>query len=158
MAARSYVPCLAASVLLACGSPPATEAPEPAEPAPVDPTQRPIPEIDVASLPVVDAVLGVPPLAAPPVDRDAPAHVRVTLEVQETTREIADGVKVGAQSGVHRALTKPGATYFGTPAYPQREAMRIYGSFPQLPDLLATVRDLQKRLEKLEPPTPDPGA
>lgn len=72
--------------------------------------------------------------------------------------EIADGVKVGAQSGVHRALTKPGATYFGTPAYPQREAMRIYGSFPQLPDLLATVRDLQKRLEKLEPPTPDPGA
>jgi UDP-3-O-[3-hydroxymyristoyl] glucosamine N-acyltransferase len=72
--------------------------------------------------------------------------------------EVADGVKVGAQSGVHRALTKPGATYFGTPAYPQREAMRIYGSFPQLPDLLATVRDLQKRLEKLEPPTPDPGA
>jgi UDP-3-O-[3-hydroxymyristoyl] glucosamine N-acyltransferase len=72
--------------------------------------------------------------------------------------EIADGVKVGAQSGVHRALTKPGATYFGTPAYPQREAMRIYGSFPQLPDLLATVRDLQRRLEKLEPPAPDPGA
>jgi UDP-3-O-[3-hydroxymyristoyl] glucosamine N-acyltransferase len=72
--------------------------------------------------------------------------------------EIADGVKVGAQSGVHRALTRPGATYFGTPAYPQREAMRIYGSFPQLPDLLATVRDLQKRLEKLEPPAPDTGA
>ena len=44
--------------------------------------------------------------------------------------EIADGVKIGAQSGVHRALTKPGATYFGTPAYPQREAMRIYGSLP----------------------------
>lgn len=71
--------------------------------------------------------------------------------------EVADGVKVGAQSGVHRALTKPGATYFGTPAYQQREAMRIYGSFPQLPDLLATVRDLQKRLEKLEPPAPGPA-
>lgn len=64
--------------------------------------------------------------------------------------EIADGVKIGAQSGVHRALTKPGAAYFGTPAYTQREAMRIYGSFPQLPDLLATVRSLQKRIEELE--------
>ncbi len=72
--------------------------------------------------------------------------------------EVADGVKIGAQSGVHRALTKPGATYFGTPAFPQREAMRIYGSFSQLPDLLATVRDLQKRLEKLEPPTSKTGA
>jgi UDP-3-O-[3-hydroxymyristoyl] glucosamine N-acyltransferase len=60
--------------------------------------------------------------------------------------EVADGVKVGAQSGVHRSLTTVNGTYFGTPAYPQREAMRIYGSFPQLPDLLATVRDLVKRL------------
>jgi UDP-3-O-[3-hydroxymyristoyl] glucosamine N-acyltransferase len=60
--------------------------------------------------------------------------------------EVADGVKVGAQSGVHRSLTTANGTYFGTPAYPHREAMRIYGSFPQLPDLLATVRDLVKRL------------
>ena len=70
--------------------------------------------------------------------------------------EIADGVKVGAQSGVHRALPKEGATYFGTPAYPQREAMWIYGSFPQLPDLLATVRELQKRIEHLEESQPHP--
>jgi UDP-3-O-[3-hydroxymyristoyl] glucosamine N-acyltransferase len=61
--------------------------------------------------------------------------------------EVADGVKVGAQSGVHRSLTTPNGTYFGTPAYPHREAMRIYGSFPQLPDLLATVRNLVKRLD-----------
>jgi UDP-3-O-[3-hydroxymyristoyl] glucosamine N-acyltransferase len=64
--------------------------------------------------------------------------------------EIADGVKIGAQSGVHHSLTASGGTYFGTPAFPQREAMRIYGSFPQLPDVLATVRDLQKRLTELE--------
>ena len=64
--------------------------------------------------------------------------------------EIADGVKIGAQSGVHRALTAPGGTFLGTPAFPQREALRIYGSFPQLPDVLATVRDLQKRLTDLE--------
>jgi UDP-3-O-[3-hydroxymyristoyl] glucosamine N-acyltransferase len=60
--------------------------------------------------------------------------------------EVADGVKVGAQSGVHHSLTTPKGTYFGTPAYPHREAMRIYGSFPHLPELLATVRDLVKRL------------
>lgn len=64
--------------------------------------------------------------------------------------EIADGVKIGAQSGVHRALTTAGGTYLGTPAFPQRDAMRIYGSFPQIPDLLATVRDIQKRLSDLE--------
>jgi UDP-3-O-[3-hydroxymyristoyl] glucosamine N-acyltransferase len=64
--------------------------------------------------------------------------------------EIADGVKIGAQSGVHRALTVPGGTFFGSPAFPQREALRIFGSFPQLPDMLATVRDLQKRLTDLE--------
>jgi len=72
--------------------------------------------------------------------------------------EVADGVKVGAQSGVHRALTKPGASYFGTPAYAQREAMRIYGAFPQLPDLIATVRSLQKRIEELEQATSDPSS
>lgn len=60
--------------------------------------------------------------------------------------EVADGVKVGAQSGVHRSLTTVNGTYFGSPAYPHREAMRIYGAFPQLPELLATVRDLVKRL------------
>lgn len=70
--------------------------------------------------------------------------------------EVADGVKIGAQSGVHRSLTTVNGTYFGTPAYPHREAMRIYGSFPQLPELLATVRDLVKRLTP-RPPSPSPS-
>lgn len=38
-------------------------------------------------------MLGVPPAAAPPVDRDGPARVVVEIEVQEVTREIADGVE-----------------------------------------------------------------
>jgi UDP-3-O-[3-hydroxymyristoyl] glucosamine N-acyltransferase len=69
--------------------------------------------------------------------------------------EVADGVRIGAQSGVHRSLTTANATYFGSPAYPHREAMRIHGAFPQLPELLATVRVLMKRIEELEkhPPT-----
>jgi len=63
--------------------------------------------------------------------------------------EIADGTKIGAQSGVHRSVTEKGTTIFGYPAYPQRQALRIMGAFPQLPDLLATVRELKEEIEQL---------
>lgn len=51
----------------------------------------PVPTIHPASLPVVEATLGIPPRAAPPVNRNYPAKVVVHLEVREETREIADG-------------------------------------------------------------------
>ncbi|MBX2990928.1 MAG: UDP-3-O-(3-hydroxymyristoyl)glucosamine N-acyltransferase [Bacteroidetes bacterium] len=63
---------------------------------------------------------------------------------------IADGTKIGAQSGVHRSVEKPNTTIFGYPAYPQREAFRIQGAATQLPDLIVTVRELQKRVAHLE--------
>lgn len=63
---------------------------------------------------------------------------------------VANRVKIGAQSGVHRSITTEGGAYFGTPAFAQREALRIYGAFPHLPDALATIRNLQKRVEELE--------
>jgi nitrite reductase (NO-forming) len=53
----------------------------------------PLPAIDPAALPVVEAKLGVPPLAAPPVGRDQPAKVVVKLEVREVVAEIADGAQ-----------------------------------------------------------------
>ncbi len=64
--------------------------------------------------------------------------------------EIADGTKIGAQSGLHQSILKPNTTVFGSPAFPQREAFRIQGSLKHLPDLLQTVRELQKRVEQLE--------
>ena len=64
--------------------------------------------------------------------------------------EIADGTKVGAQSGVHRSVTEKGTTLFGYPAYPQRQALRMAGAMPQLPDLLATVRELKEEVEQLK--------
>ncbi len=64
--------------------------------------------------------------------------------------EIADGTKIGAQSGLHQSILKPNTTVFGSPAFPQREAFRIQGSLKHLPDLLQTVRQLQKRVEQLE--------
>lgn len=64
--------------------------------------------------------------------------------------EIADGTKLGAQSGIHHSIHQPGKTFFGSPAYPQREAFRIQGAIAQLPDLLNMVRELQKKVEMLE--------
>jgi UDP-3-O-[3-hydroxymyristoyl] glucosamine N-acyltransferase len=64
--------------------------------------------------------------------------------------EIADGTKIGAQSGVHRSVTEKNTTIFGYPAYPQRQALRMAGAMPQLPDLLVTVRELQEEIERLK--------
>jgi len=64
--------------------------------------------------------------------------------------EIADDSKWGAQSGVHRSARKPGGTYMGTPAVPLREASKIMGAWPQLPDALATIRDLKNEIEALK--------
>jgi len=53
----------------------------------------PLPVVDPATLPVVEATLGVPPNAAPPVARDHPAKVVVKIEVRELEAEIADGTR-----------------------------------------------------------------
>ncbi len=50
-------------------------------------------QLPIADLPVVEAVVGYAPAAAPPVDRDYRAHVQVELEVVEKVMEIADGVE-----------------------------------------------------------------
>lgn len=52
-----------------------------------------VPRIDPETLPVVEAVLGTPPHAAPPVERDHPARVVVRVEVRELVKEISDGVQ-----------------------------------------------------------------
>ncbi len=64
--------------------------------------------------------------------------------------EIADRTMIGAQSGLHRSITNPGEQWFGYPAMPARQAMRVMGALGQLPDLLADVRALKKHLEELK--------
>ncbi len=64
--------------------------------------------------------------------------------------EIADRTQIGAQSGLHRSITTPGEQWFGYPAMPARQAMRVMGALGQLPDLLADVRALKKHLEDLQ--------
>ncbi len=53
---------------------------------------KPIPKVKIEKLPILEAQLGIPPMAAPPTNRKKPAHVIVTLEVHEQKREIAPGV------------------------------------------------------------------
>lgn len=64
--------------------------------------------------------------------------------------EIADGTKIGAQSGVHRSVTNPGGSYMGSPTMPQRDAFRVMAALQHVPDLLNTVRELQKRVATME--------
>lgn len=58
-------------------------------------------------------------------------------------------VVVGAQSGVSGRIDKPGV-YFGLPLTPMDKARRIYATLPKLPEMRKELRDLRKRLEKLE--------
>ena len=64
--------------------------------------------------------------------------------------EIADRTTIAAQSGVHKSVAKPGETLFGYPAHPHRQSLRMQGALTQLPDLLATVRELQQKVATLE--------
>ena len=87
---------LAVSVLLAaCGQKAGTPPPAPTAPAPQPGLveNSPLADVDAASLPVVQAQLGVPPLAAPPTNRSSSAKVVVNLEVREVTRDISDGTQ-----------------------------------------------------------------
>jgi UDP-3-O-[3-hydroxymyristoyl] glucosamine N-acyltransferase len=63
---------------------------------------------------------------------------------------IAEHTTIGAQSGIHKGISEPGKTWFGYPARPIQEQLRIEGAIRQLPELLRTIRDLQKRIEELE--------
>ncbi len=77
----------------ACGQP-APGAPGDAPTAPASSTRpAPVARVNQATLPVIEAQLGVPPAAAPATGRSAPAKVVVHLEVRELEAEIADGTR-----------------------------------------------------------------
>lgn len=66
---------------------------------------------------------------------------------------IHDNAIVYAQSGIGSDV-KPGAVISGSPAFDSRDWLRAITAFPKLPDLLKTVRQLEKRLEQLESARP----
>ncbi len=60
--------------------------------------------------------------------------------------EIGDGALVGAQSGVSKSL-EGGRRYFGYPAKPIEESVRIEACLRKLPELLKRVSGLERKLE-----------
>jgi UDP-3-O-[3-hydroxymyristoyl] glucosamine N-acyltransferase len=62
---------------------------------------------------------------------------------------IHDGAVVYAQSGVGGDVA-PGAVISGSPAFPRNDWLRAITAFPRLPELVRTMRQLEKRVEMLE--------
>jgi UDP-3-O-[3-hydroxymyristoyl] glucosamine N-acyltransferase len=62
---------------------------------------------------------------------------------------IHDNAIIYAQSGIGGDVAD-GAVMSGSPAFEAREWLRAITAFPKLPELLKTVRQLEKRLERLE--------
>ena len=58
--------------------------------------------------------------------------------------EVADGVKVQAQSGVAASIKKKGSKVYGYPALSYQDYLRAYALFRQLPDLEKRIRHLEK--------------
>ena len=63
--------------------------------------------------------------------------------------EIGDDCIVGSQAGVGDSL-KPGSIVSGSPAIPHNLFLRMAVSLPKVPDLIKTVRVLERRLQALE--------
>jgi UDP-3-O-[3-hydroxymyristoyl] glucosamine N-acyltransferase len=59
--------------------------------------------------------------------------------------QIGDGAVVGAQSGVSKSL-EGGRTYFGYPARPIGETMKLEAALKQLPELLKRVKAIEAQL------------
>jgi UDP-3-O-[3-hydroxymyristoyl] glucosamine N-acyltransferase len=62
---------------------------------------------------------------------------------------IHDNVTVYAQSGIGHDV-EAGSVVSGSPAFDAKEWRRTITAFPKLPDLIKTVRGLEKRIEQLE--------
>lgn len=62
---------------------------------------------------------------------------------------IGSGVRTGGQTGVAASITQPG-DYWGTPARPRRETLRIMAAASRVPELIRELRALRARVEDLE--------
>lgn len=69
---------------------------------------------------------------------------------------IGRGAQVAAKSGVIRDVPA-GETWFGYPAGPMRDYLRVFAGGKRVPELVAQLRELQKRIEQLESAMHDQG-
>ena len=64
--------------------------------------------------------------------------------------EIADGVKIAAQTGIPSSITKENEIVQGTPAMSIGVFKRAYVIFKKLPELKNKINELEQELEKLK--------
>jgi UDP-3-O-[3-hydroxymyristoyl] glucosamine N-acyltransferase len=62
---------------------------------------------------------------------------------------VEDGARLGAQCGIMSDV-EPGVTLMGSPAMQKGEYLRVEAAMRRLPDLMKRVRELEKKLERLE--------
>lgn len=62
---------------------------------------------------------------------------------------VCDDVIMAGRTAAPHDITEPGA-YFGAPALPHREGLRVFMAQLKLPDLIGKVRELEKRVKELE--------
>ena len=67
---------------------------------------------------------------------------------------IHDNVTIYAQSGIGGDVAA-GSVLSGSPAFDAREWLRSAMTFPKLPELVRTLRDLGKKVEQLEKSLPE---
>lgn len=73
------------------------------------------------------------------------AHCRIGGQVGFVGHiQVADGVKIQAQSGIAGSVTEKGAALFGSPAIPYTDYLRSYAVFKQLPQLYRQINKLLK--------------
>ena len=63
---------------------------------------------------------------------------------------IADHTTILAQSGIAKSIEGDGQTYFGYPALPTSESLKIVAAWRSLPSLLIQIRKLEERIKELE--------
>jgi UDP-3-O-[3-hydroxymyristoyl] glucosamine N-acyltransferase len=63
--------------------------------------------------------------------------------------EIGEGTMIGAQAGVMSGTTA-GSKLLGSPAIDIKDAMKVFGLMKRLPELSESLKQLHKRIEKLE--------
>ncbi|NPA94516.1 MAG: UDP-3-O-(3-hydroxymyristoyl)glucosamine N-acyltransferase [Thermodesulfobacteria bacterium] len=63
--------------------------------------------------------------------------------------QIGDGARIGAKSGVPHSIG-PGETVSGIPAMPHLKWLRMVNVLKKLPDLFKELKQLKKRIERLE--------
>ncbi|MCZ6599194.1 MAG: UDP-3-O-(3-hydroxymyristoyl)glucosamine N-acyltransferase [Planctomycetota bacterium] len=71
--------------------------------------------------------------------------------------KIGDGARIAARAGVTKDLPG-GQDYYGYPAWPRREALRVLGLTRRLPELVRRLEELEERLRALEVSEEDDGS